>query len=49
MDAMAIQHCKEQNLPVVVFDYTRAGNIEKAVAGERIGTRIVAQIRKPGE
>ncbi len=49
MDAMAIQHCKEQNLPVVVFDYTRPGNIERAVAGERIGTRIVAQIRKPGE
>jgi uridylate kinase len=45
MDAMAIQHCREQNLPVVVFDYTRAGNIERAVAGERIGTRIVAHVR----
>lgn len=45
MDAMAIQHCKEQNLPVVVFDYTRPGNIERAVAGERIGTRIVDHIR----
>jgi uridylate kinase len=48
MDAMAIQHCREQNLPVVVFDYTRPGNIERAVAGERIGTRIVAQTRLPG-
>ncbi len=46
MDAQAIHHCKEQNLPVIVFDYTRAGNIERAAAGERIGTRITAQPRR---
>jgi uridylate kinase len=46
MDAQAIHHCKEQNLPVIVFDYTRSGNIERAAAGERIGTRISAHPRR---
>jgi len=43
MDAQAIHHCMEHNIPIVVFNFKRAGNIERAVAGERIGTRVSAE------
>lgn len=41
MDAQAIHHCKEHNLPIVVFNFKRTGNIERAIAGEKIGTRVL--------
>ena len=41
MDAQAIVHCKEQGVPIIVFNYKRVGNIERAIAGEKIGTRVV--------
>ncbi len=41
MDAQAFHHCMEANIPIVVFDYQKKGNIAKAVAGERIGTRVL--------
>jgi uridylate kinase len=42
MDAQALHHCKEHNLPIIVFNFRRSGNIERAVAGEKIGTRVVS-------
>jgi uridylate kinase len=40
MDHTAITHCMEHNMPILVFDYRRDGNIQRAVQGERVGTRI---------
>ena len=40
MDAQAIHHCREHGIPIVVFNFKREGNIERAIAGERIGTRV---------
>jgi len=40
MDAPAVLHCQEQGIPIVVFNYKKVGNIESAIRGERIGTRI---------
>ncbi len=40
MDAQAVHHCMEQNIPIVVFNYQKPGNLERVVAGERIGTRV---------
>jgi uridylate kinase len=40
MDGTAITLCMENKLPVIVFDMFREGNIERAVRGEPIGTRI---------
>ena len=40
MDATAISQCMEHGMPILVFNYRRDGNIERAVAGERIGTLI---------
>jgi len=40
MDATATSLCMDNNLPIVVFDLTRRGNIEKVVLGETIGTVV---------
>ncbi|HEY8492754.1 MAG TPA: UMP kinase [Myxococcota bacterium] len=40
MDQTAIQLCRENRVPIVVFDMTVPGNIRKVVCGERIGTRV---------
>ena len=40
MDATAIALCKDNTIPIVVFDLFGSGNIARAVAGEPIGTRI---------
>ncbi|XP_010247253.1 PREDICTED: uncharacterized protein LOC104590333 isoform X2 [Nelumbo nucifera] len=40
MDMTAITLCQENNIPVVVFNLTKPGNISKAIRGERVGTLI---------
>ncbi|KAG6541798.1 hypothetical protein Mapa_016811 [Marchantia paleacea] len=40
MDITAITLCQENCIPVVVFNLNEAGNITKALSGERIGTLI---------
>ncbi|MCJ2542960.1 UMP kinase [Thermostichus vulcanus] len=40
MDSTAIALCKENQLPIVVFDLTTPGNIYRVVKGEPIGTVI---------
>ncbi len=40
MDSTATSLCMDNNLPIVVFDLTRTGNIRKVVCGEPIGTIV---------
>ncbi|WP_320667313.1 UMP kinase [Prochlorococcus sp. MIT 1307] len=40
MDSTAIALCKDNNIPIVVFNLFEPGNISKAVAGESVGSRI---------
>ena len=40
MDTTAVSLCMDNELPIVVFDLTRHGNIERAVRGEPIGTVV---------
>jgi uridylate kinase len=40
MDLTAITLCKENNLPICVFDVMAPGNIGRALAGEPIGTLV---------
>lgn len=40
MDATAIHHCQEHNIPILVFEFAREGNILRAIQGERIGTLV---------
>ncbi|HVK74869.1 MAG TPA: UMP kinase [Kofleriaceae bacterium] len=41
MDATAFALCRDNELPIIVFDMTRRGNIQRVVCGEPVGTRIV--------
>jgi uridylate kinase len=40
MDPTAITQCMEHDMPILVFNYRREGNIERAVNGEKVGTVI---------
>jgi len=40
MDSTAIAHCMEHDMPVMVFNFQRSGNVEKAILGDKIGTVI---------
>ena len=40
MDQAAIALCRENGLPIVVFDMGVAGNVQKVVCGESVGTRV---------
>ena len=40
MDLTAFTLCKENNLPILVFDMNTPGNLLKVVAGESIGTLV---------
>jgi uridylate kinase len=40
MDATAISLCMDNNLPIVVFNFTKYGNIKRVILGEEIGTRV---------
>jgi len=40
MDATAISLCMDNDLPIVVFDLTKRGNILRVVRGEKIGTVV---------
>ena len=40
MDLTATTMCKENNMPIVVFDMDTYGNLKKVVSGENIGTVV---------
>ena len=40
MDLTATTLCKENKLPIVVFDMDTAGNLKKVLSGENIGTLV---------
>jgi len=41
MDAAAISLCRDNKLPLIVFDSLKEGNIKKVVLGEKIGTVVL--------
>lgn len=40
MDMTAIGMCLDNDLPILVFNFKREGNIERAIAGEPVGTWV---------
>ena len=40
MDSTATSLCMDNDLPILVFDLTTSGNIERVVCGEQIGTIV---------
>jgi uridylate kinase len=42
MDMTAFALCRDNKLPIIVFDLHTTGNIKRVVCGENVGTRVVA-------
>ena len=42
MDMTAFTLCMENNLPIVVFDMNKPGNLRRVVTGEKVGTLVSA-------
>ena len=40
MDMTAFTLCKENNIPIIVFDINETGNLTKIVQGEKVGTLV---------
>ena len=40
MDLTAFTLCKENNLPIIVFDMNKPGNLGRLMAGEKVGTLV---------
>jgi uridylate kinase len=47
MDSTAISLCRDNKLPILVFNMTKPGNIRRVVLGEPLGTLVVDQRREP--
>jgi uridylate kinase len=41
MDSTAISLCRDNSLPILVFNMTKPGNIRRVVLGERLGTLVL--------
>ncbi len=48
MDSTAISLCRDNNLPIIVFDLNRPGNIKRVVLGEKVGTIVRGRRGKNG-
>jgi len=46
MDSTAISLCMDNNLPIIVFDLTGKGNINKILQGKKIGTLVKGGISR---
>lgn len=42
MDSTAVSLCKDNNLPVIIFNMNQPGNILRVVSGEKVGSLVTA-------
>jgi uridylate kinase len=42
MDATAISLCRDNNLPIIIFNLNNHGNIRRVVLGEKVGSLVSA-------
>jgi uridylate kinase len=47
MDLTAITLCKENKLPIVVFNMNKKGNLLRVVMGEKVGSRVFEPSKNP--
>ena len=40
MDMTAFTLCKENNVPIIVFNMNEPGNLKKVVLGDEVGTLV---------
>jgi uridylate kinase len=48
MDATAIVMCRENNLPLIVFNLNSPGDLVRIVTGEAVGTSVMNQLSRTG-
>ena len=44
MDMTAFTLCKENNLPIIVFDMNKEGNLQRLIDGETVGTLVTMKV-----
>jgi uridylate kinase len=42
MDATAVSLCKDNNLPMIIFNLNKRGNIQRVCEGEKVGSLVTA-------
>jgi uridylate kinase len=42
MDLTAVSLCKDNNLPMIIFNMIQPGNIRRVVLGEKVGSLVTA-------
>ena len=47
MDSTAISLCRDNSLPILVFNMTKPGNIRRVLLGEPLGTLVLDERREP--
>jgi uridylate kinase len=48
MDATAIVMCRENNLPLVVFNLNTPGDLVRVITGEAVGTSVRNHLPRTG-
>jgi len=46
MDSTAASLCRDNNIPIIVLNLLKPGNVEKAVLGKNVGTLVTDGGRK---
>ena len=49
MDMTAFTLCKENDLPIIVFDMDTPGNLKKVLNGEQVGTLVSNQLKEQND
>lgn len=44
MDSSAVDICRKNNIPIVVFDFAQKGSIERIITGAKVGTLVGAGV-----
>ena len=40
LDLTAFTMCKENKMPIIVFDMNQKGNLKRLISGEKVGTLV---------
>jgi hypothetical protein len=44
MDMTAVSLCKDNDMPMIIFNMNKPGNILRVVSGERVGSLVTARL-----
>jgi uridylate kinase len=47
MDSTALSLCKDNHMPIIVFNLQQAGALESIIRGEKCGTLVTGDVKEP--